>query len=80
MGDKVLGGPSYVGDQPLSQKKQRLGLCFCWPGTGHAQCVTCVQMKKKKKKKERKMASYFFQLETEREALVFFKQKLEQTV
>jgi hypothetical protein len=68
--------PIYVGDQPLGQKKRRLRLCFCWPGTGHAQCVTCVQRKKKKKKKEkkkkeRKMASWFFQLETEWEALVF---------
>jgi len=43
-----------VGDRPLSQKKQRLSLCFCWPGTGHAQCVTCVQNEKKKKKKKKK--------------------------
>jgi hypothetical protein len=68
-----------VGDQPLSQKKQRLRLCFRWQGTGHAQCMTCVQGRKKKKNKERK-CKLIFQLETQRGKKFSFEKGLELTV
>jgi len=50
----MLGGPSYVGDQPLWAKRNiSNNLCFYWQGAGHAQCVTCPKEKKKKIEEER---------------------------
>jgi hypothetical protein len=65
-----------VGDQPLSQKKQMRSLCFCWPGTGHVQCVTCVQNERKKIRK--KWLAVFQVLD--REGSSVLKKELEQTV
>jgi hypothetical protein len=56
----VLGGPSYVGDQPRPKKQGRQPLfllAVSWQQASHAQCVTCDQRRRKRKK----ACSFFFQ-------------------
>jgi hypothetical protein len=62
-----------VGDQPRPKKQGRQPLfllAVSWQQASHAQCVTCDQRRRKMKKKK-KGRQAVFQLETEREALVF---------
>jgi hypothetical protein len=64
----VLGGPSYVGDQPRPKKQGRQPLfllAVSWQQASHAQCVTCDQrivrdLRPKKKKKKKKGLQFFF--------------------